>query len=201
MLNTKDAVKTFHRNPELQKQDEGNYIKGCMEGDRNSQLVLFKSLTPTLRGVVRRYTWNEEDVQDVLQEVFLRIFKNITFFDPNKSSLVTWACRIAINTAINEGHKRSRTVNGSTNIDISIQPNALESLALDDLISVLKTMPESLYTILNLYIVDGFDHNEISGMLGISAELSRQRLSRAKRWVKERFEMEGNDWKSKRKAR
>ncbi|MDG1261645.1 MAG: sigma factor-like helix-turn-helix DNA-binding protein, partial [Flavobacteriales bacterium] len=98
-------------------------------------------------------------------------------------------------------HKRCRTVNGSTNIDISIQPNALESLALDDLISVLKTMPESLYTILNLYIVDGFDHNEISGMLGISAELSRQRLSRAKRWVKERFEMEGNDWKSKRKAR
>ena len=66
-------------------------------------------------------------------------------------------------------------------------------MALEDLIALLKGMPSELYEVLNLILVDGFSHKEAASMLSISAELSRQRLTRARKWVTERFELSGGE--------
>jgi RNA polymerase sigma-70 factor (ECF subfamily) len=58
-------------------------------------------------------------------------------------------------------------------------------------------MPEEQHLVLNLHLVDGFSHKEIGDMIGITSEVSRQRLSRARKWVRDRFDLAGNELVSK----
>ena len=168
------------------------WIEGCKRGDRAAQKALFEWLVPYMRGAVKRYIWDDELVQDVLQEAFIRIFRNLERFDAEKGSLRPWAARIAVNVAITEGQKRSKVDYPRPNAEVAISPDVLERMAIEDIVKVLRTMPEEQYTVLNLHAFEGFSHDEIGEMMGITAALSRQRLSRARKWVKQRFEREGD---------
>ena len=75
---------------------------------------------------------------------------------------------------------------------MAISPDVLERMAVEDIVKVLRTMPEEQYTVLNLHAFEGFSHDEIGEMMGITAALSRQRLSRARKWVKQRFDRAGD---------
>ena len=176
---------------------EDDWLEGCLKGNRLSQRDAFRHLLPILRGVVRRYTWNEFDVQDILQEAFIKIFKNINQFDKKKGSFTSWSKRIAINTAINEGKKRMRHRVIDHDVSAPIEPDVIHKMSLDDLIQTLTAMPTDQYRVLNLHLVDGFSHKEIGEMLNITPDVSRQRLAKARRWIKWRFELSGNDLVSK----
>ena len=176
---------------------EDDWLEGCLKGNRRSQRDAFRHLLPILRGVVRRYTWNESDVQDILQEAFIKIFKNINQFDKKKGSFTSWSKRIAINTAINEGKKRMRHRVIDHDVSAPIEPDVIHKMSLDDLIQTLTAMPTDQYRVLNLHLVDGFSHKEIGEMLNITPDVSRQRLAKARRWIKWRFELSGNDLVSK----
>lgn len=173
--------------------DEDDWLLGCLEGNRRSQHDAFRHLLPILRGVVRRYTWNESDVQDILQEAFIRIFKSINQFDKTKGSFTSWSKRIAINTAINEGKKRMRHKIMEHDLPVPIEPDVIHKMGLDDLVQALTAMPTDQHRVFNLHLVDGFSHKEIGEMLNITPDVSRQRLSKARRWIKRRFELSGND--------
>lgn len=168
------------------------WIEGCKRGDRAAQKALFEWLVPYLRGAVKRYIWDDELVQDVLQEAFVRIFRNLDLYDAAKGTLRAWAARIAVNVAITEGQKRSKVVNPSVQAEAAISPDVLERMAVEDMVNVLRTMPEEQYAVLNLHAFEGFSHDEIGEMMGITAALSRQRLSRARKWVKQRFDRAGD---------
>ena len=173
--------------------DEDNWLEGCLGGNRQSQRDAFRHLFPILRGAVRRYTWNESDVEDILQEAFFRIFKSAKQFDKTKGSFTNWSKRIAINTAINEGKKRMRHRVIDHDVPVPIEPDVILKMGLDDLVQMLTAMPTDQYRVLNLHLVDGFSHKEIGEMLNITPDVSRQRLSKARRWIKRRFELSGND--------
>ena len=64
-----------------------------------------------------------------------------------------------------------------------ISPEVLGQLSDADLLAFLKTMPPNYFEVFNLYIIDGFNHKEIAGMLSIDESLSRKRLSRAREWL------------------
>lgn len=177
-----------HRNNE-----EDEWLEGCLEGNRRSQRDAFRHLLPMLRGVVRRYTWNESDVQDILQEAFIRIFKSTNQFDKTKGSFTNWSKRIAINTAINEGKKRMRHRVMDHDASVPIEPDVIRKMDLEDLVQTLTAMPTDQHRVFNLHLVDGFSHKEIGEMLNITPDVSRQRLSKARRWIKRRFELSGND--------
>jgi RNA polymerase sigma-70 factor (ECF subfamily) len=142
---------------------------------------------------VRRYTWNESDVEDILQEAFIRIFKSAKQYDKTKGSFTNWSKRIAINTAINEGKKRMRHRVIDHDVSVPIEPDVILKMGLDDLVQMLTAMPTDQYRVLNLHLVDGFSHKEIGEMLNITPDVSRQKLAKARRWIKMRFEMSGND--------
>ena len=175
------------------ERQEEDCIEGCVRGDSGAQKKLFGALFPYLKGAVRRYIYDEDVIQDVLQEAFIRIFKNLSTFDPKKGRLRIWAARIAVNVAITEGKRRQRIKELPGQASLEVSPSAFETLALGDLISVLRGMPEEQYAVLNLHIVEGYSHKEIGEMLGIASELSRQRLTRARKWVMERFNLSGGE--------
>ena len=176
---------------------EAHWLAGCIKGDRSAQREAFDALLPILRGVIRRYTRSEADVQDIIQESFIRIFKNMNQFDARKGAFTSWSTRVAINTAINEGKKRARHPNTNHEVHVPVDPDAIQNMALEDLINTLKGMPEEQHLVLNLHLVDGFSHKEIGDMIGITSEVSRQRLSRARKWVRDRFDLAGNELVSK----
>ena len=172
---------------------EAKWLDGCRKGDRNAQQEAFHALLPLLRGAVRRYTRNETHVQDILQEAFIRIFQNMNQFDERKGAFTSWSTRIAINTAINEGKKRARHQGVDLEVHIPVEPSVIQDMALEDLVNTLKAMPEEQHLVLNLHLVDGYSHKEISDMIGITSEMSRQRLTRARRWIRDRFEWSGEE--------
>jgi RNA polymerase sigma-70 factor (ECF subfamily) len=161
---------------------------GCLAGDPKAQRALFDFLLPYLRHAVQRYVWQEEEVQDVLQEAFVRIFRSLDQFDASKAQVQTWATRIAINQAITSGKRQAaRPEVRHSPEEAGEGPAVLEDLAAEDLLHELRRMPSELYEVLMLHAVDGHDHGEIAGMLGISVWSSRKRLSRARKWVKNHF--------------
>ena len=166
-------------------------LAGCLAGDPKAQRALFDFLLPYLRHAVQRYVWQEEEVQDVLQEAFVRIFRSLDQFDANKAQVQTWATRIAINQAITSGKRKAAQPQVLRGEDRSNErgegPAVLEDLAAEDLLHELRRMPPELYHVLMLHAVDGHDHGEVAELLGISVWSSRKRLSRARKWVKKHF--------------
>ncbi len=80
-------------------QTEKQLIQGCLNKDKKAQKKLFDSYSPILLGVCMRYTKNRSEAEDVLQEVFIKIYKSLGKFE-NKGSFEGWMKRIAVNTAI-----------------------------------------------------------------------------------------------------
>lgn len=166
-------------------------LAGCLAGDPKAQRALFDFLLPYLRHAVQRYVWEEEEVQDVLQEAFVRIYRSLDQFDASKAQVQTWATRIAINQAITSGKRKAARPQVLRGEDRSNErgegPAVLEDLAAEDLLHELQRMPPELYHVLMLHAVDGHDHGEVAELLGISVWSSRKRLSRARKWVKKHF--------------
>jgi RNA polymerase sigma factor (sigma-70 family) len=175
---------------------EQRWARDCGEGSRKAQKEVFEFLAPYLRGAVRRYIFDDEEVQDVLQEAFIRVFRSIHKFDAGRGTLRSWSARIAVNVAITEGKRRARQQALPGQVELQVEPKVLEDMALQDLVTELQGMPEDQYEVLNLHLVDGFSHKEISDMIGITVDLSRQRLARARKWVQTRFELSGDEMRS-----
>lgn len=171
-------------------------IKSCAAQNRKAQKQLYDLLLPYLRAVANRYLRDTSFVKDVLQESFIKIFKNLDSYDFNKAPIKQWAARITINCSINY----NKRVIGIPKEEFVVEKHqteaasvTLQSLTDEDLLRILKKMPAGFFEIFNLYVIDNYTHAEIAKMLNINESLSRQRLSRAKSWLKKKFN-EKNDW-------
>ena len=170
------------------------YIKGCLEGNRIAQRELYNCLLPYLNAICNRYLKNTALRHDVLQESFITIFKKIDQFNPALGAFHSWSSRIVINNCLknNQAIKKFSAYRTAP-LERTIDPEALSNLGIEDIERFLKTMPDKYYEVFMLYVVDGFDHRQIAEMLGITAELSRKRLARARIWMQERLERLGVD--------
>ncbi|MGB1383838.1 MAG: RNA polymerase sigma factor [Flavobacteriales bacterium] len=169
-------------------------VERCLNNDAVAQRGLFDSLLPYLKSAVRRYIWSEEDVQDVLQEAFLRIFRKLHQFDASKGQVQTWATKIAINAAISFGTKASKRSEQILSLTPETQePAVFNQFNAEALLQRLKALPRDQYEVLILHAVDGYSHDEIAALLNISSMTSRKRLSRAKQWIVSRFDVDGSE--------
>jgi len=180
----------------------GSLVQECLDGVPTAQRALFNRLLPYLKSAVRRYIWSETDVQDVLQEAFIRIFRNLDQFDQTKGQVYTWARKIAVNVAITEGIKESKRMSRLDSNSVTQEHefysdaqehDVLRKLDLESLLQRLQLMPRINYNVLFLYAVDGYSHDEIAAMMDITAVMSRKRLSRAKQWIVSRFYLDGTE--------
>lgn len=126
----------------------------------------------------------------MLQETFISLFKNLNQFDVHKASFKTWATRIAINYCLKANEKGKRNVTQELVLPIhepQLDPTVLGKLSNEELLLWMKKIPENYYAVFNLFVVDGFSHQEIAKILRIDESLSRQRLSRGKAWLKDKL--------------
>lgn len=162
----------------------------CLSNNRNAQKQLYDILLPYLNVICLRYLRNSSELSDVLQESFISIFKNLHQYDPGKASFKTWATKVTINNCLKNNDKRKQRATEELVIslhDPKVAPEAIKNISNKELLAWFKKMPESYYAVFNLYVIDGFSHQEISELLKIEESLSRKRLSRSRAWLKEKL--------------
>lgn len=166
-------------------------IQSCIDQNRTAQKELYLLLLPYLRAVASRYLKDNSYTKDVLQESFVKIFKNIQKYDPNKAPFKNWAARIAINTAFNYNERVTDTLTEEFILDIHepIEIESHETITDSLLMKLLKRMPKGYFEVFNLFVIDEYNHQEIALTLGISEALSRKKLSRAKNWLQKKHNM------------
>jgi len=135
-----------------------------------------------------RYTKDKNDALEILNDGFLKVFKNIDQYDAAKASLYTWMRRIMINTAIDFLRKKQVYYDMDVLLEgreeAGIENEALQKMSGGELLKAIRQLPATTCTVFNLYVIDGFSHREIATMLEISEGTSRWHLSEARRQLK-----------------
>lgn len=155
---------------------------GCQKGDPICQKELVMECSEMLFTVALRYMRDHFKAQDVLQDAFIRVFKSIQTFDPNKGNAKAWMRRIVINTALKALNKQQYTedIDATFGGYDAMDAEVVSQLQAEDLLEVVKSLPTMYRKVFNLSVIDGFNHKEIAEMLGINESTSRSNLTRAK---------------------
>ena len=154
------------------------------------QELLYKKFSPKMYGVCLRYSGNENDAGDLLQEGFIKIFKNLHKFR-GEGSFEGWIRRIFINTSIEYFRKRIKMHNLADIHEYEIEDTDLGSLDLlaeKDILHLVNELSPGYKTVFNLHVIEGYSHKEIAEMLDITEGTSKSQLSRAKAVLKKNLE-------------
>jgi len=137
-----------------------------------------------------RYTSNPDDALEILNDGFLKIFKEIYHYEPAYADVVSsfkgWLRKIMVYTAIdhyrkNQKHQMVTQLDTSVHHIPALYEDAIEKLSYEEIISAVQELSPAYRTVFNLFIIDGLSHEEIGNHLGISIGTSKSNLSKARK--------------------
>ena len=174
-------------------------IKGCITNDYKSQKRFYEHYYGFALKTVFRYIFQYEKATDVVNDSFVKIFNSLDKFQMGKEKsdtekiLMGWMKRTLINTAIDE-LRRQQSVPEIKELPDYIweerdkSQSADQRLLYKELICEVKRLPPSYRNVFNMFVLDGFSHNEIAKTLGISEGTSKSALAKAKAQLKKFLE-------------
>ena len=135
--------------------------------------------------VCMRYSDSRDEAVELLNESFMKIFKNLESFDLNKP-FKPWLRRILINTCINNFRKKKVefTVGLEEASDINASDDLLSGINYEEILGMIRKLTPAYRTVFNLYVIEGYKHEEIAEMLNISIGTSKSNLSKAKKHLR-----------------
>lgn len=176
--------------------DYTKLVKDCLRGIPAAQRELYNHFAESMLGVCYRYTRSMDDAEDVLQNGFVKVFKNLHQFK-HKGELGGWIRRIMVTTALNYLKKHT-----PYNRELSFEEDYLHpvadyhpelTLTAKELADLIRQLPPGYQTIFNLHAVEGYTHVEIGKMLGIHEGTSRSQYARARAllisWIEKKSEV------------
>ncbi|RFZ83528.1 RNA polymerase sigma factor [Mucilaginibacter terrenus] len=163
--------------------------EGCLKNDRKQQELLYKTLAPKMLAVCMRYAKDKDEAQDILQEGFIKMFKNMHNYR-GEGSLEGWIRRIMVHSAISR-YRKAKTmvlVDDFTeqNIPVSTSSNG-NGLEAKELMAMVQDLPTTYRSVFSMYAIEGYSHQEIGSKLGMSELLSRTTLHRARTILKNKL--------------
>lgn len=173
---------------------DNDLIEGSIQGDSRLQELLYKKYSGKMYGVCLRYAGNESDANDILQEGFIKVFKNLLKYR-GEGSFEGWIRRIMVNTAIEHFRRKKNTFSITETQEKSVEDvslNAMDNLALKDLLEIIDQLPEGYKMVFNMHVIEGYPHKEIAEILGITEGTSKSQLARAKGVLKKMLEQKVN---------
>ena len=145
------------------------------------QRLLFDHYAGKMMAICRRYTRDQMEAEDMLQDGFIKIFTKIS--QVNGGNLEGWMRQVFVHTCLSnwKNNKRLMFVNEDQGFKISMdEENGLQQMETHELLKLIDELPQGAKIIFNLFAVEGFQHKEIAGMLGITEGASRAQLTRAR---------------------
>ena len=170
---------------------EDDIIKGCIKGRTDCQRMLFEAYARKMMSVCLRYVANHHDAEDILQEAFIKVFAHIHQFK-FEGSFEGWLRRIVVNTALKALQKKKlhfAEVNETTVPVASTDAGAPSNLQAEQLMKMLNNLPDGYRIVFNLYVIEGYDHEEIAQMLNIQTSTSRSQLVKARKMLQQQITM------------
>ncbi|MCW3125719.1 MAG: polymerase, sigma-24 subunit, subfamily [Bacteroidetes bacterium] len=161
---------------------EQELIAGCITGDRKFQELLYHTYSSKMFSVCLRYANEYSAAEDLLQEGFVKVFKNIEKFR-SEGSFEGWIRRIFVNNSIEHFRKKANLYVVQETEALTYEyydDNALQKLMKDDLMKLIQSLSSGYRTIFNLYVIEGYSHKEIGEMLGVTEGTSKSQLARAR---------------------
>lgn len=168
-------------------------IRGCRLQDRPSQKEFYKKFYGLAISICHRYLSNNEDAVEAVNDGFLKIFKSIQHFVYEQAfieaMLTAWIKKIMVNTCIDRV-RRAKVIYLSEVSDQNIvgsgfgDMEAVSKLSNEEVLRIVSKLTPAYKSVFNLYVIDGYTHEEISGLLGISTGTSKSNLSKAREAIK-----------------
>ncbi len=158
----------------------------CKEGSQKAQFQLYKLYYKAMFSVSMRIVNDEAEAEDIMQEAFLKAFRKMDTYQ-GEVSFGAWLKKIVVNRSLDH-LKKKRVKFDEVNDRILQLPDREEECMEVDVEKIKKAiqqLPDGYRTVLSLYLIEGYDHDEISQILGISNSASRTQFSRAKSKLRE----------------
>ena len=169
-------------------------LDGCKKNNRSSQQELYLLLNSYAMGICLRYAENQQEAEELLQEGFIKLFRNIEKFETNRhadqlSALKGWFKRILINTCIDQYRKNRHntmtyTITEEFDIPAVNQATAIDQLSYKELVDAIRLLSPGYRQVFNLFVIEGLTHEDIAEKLGISIGTSKSNLSKAREKMK-----------------
>lgn len=161
-------------------------IEECRQGSQKAQFQIYKLYYKAMYNVSLRIVNDGFETEDVMQEAFLNAFKKIGTYR-GEVSFGAWLKKIVVNRSLDVLKKRKikfEEVNERTMEMADMEGLPLE-VDVKEIKKAIQSLPDGYRIVLSLYLIEGYDHEEISQILGISNSASRTQYSRAKSKLKE----------------
>jgi RNA polymerase sigma factor (sigma-70 family) len=162
-------------------------IDACKAGDRNAQFRIYKLYCKAMYNTSLRIVNDTMEAEDIMQEGFLQAFQRIHSYT-GEGSFGSWLKRIIVNKSLDSLRKRKNLVPLEDELlefpDIAEENREDEiMLKVSEVKEAIRELPEDYRLVITLFLLEQYTHEEISEILGISNNLSRTRLVRAKQKV------------------
>jgi RNA polymerase sigma factor (sigma-70 family) len=164
-------------------------VERCKQGDRKAQFELYRHYSKAMYNVCLRMVKNEADAEDVLQQAFLDVFTKLDTFR-YQSSVGAWIKRVVINNCINflkrtRFHFEELDPRHAEPYAAEEGDGAQERLTVDLVNRAMMELPDGYRLVFSLYLLEGYDHQEIGEILGVTEATSKSQFSRAKKKIRE----------------
>lgn len=174
-----------------QNQDIAILLERCKENNEKAQLTLYNKYYKSMFNVSYRIVGDSYLAEDVMQESFLKAFTKLDSFSGNVT-FGSWLKKIVVNTSINELKKTNKYQFESLNenieeVDLKEESENYSKLKTESILKTIQSLKPNYKIILTLFFIEGYDLEEISGILNITNENCRTMISRAKESLRKKL--------------
>lgn len=171
-------------------EKDKHIINGCRKGERKAQNLLFEKYQGLLFGICLRYAANEAEAEDMFQDGMILIFQNLYQYQPF-GSFIGWLRKVMVNNCLQHLRKRKNNFTlplVEQQLEVEETKEDKNPISEEQLLAFVQKLPTGYRTIFNLYVIEGYTHQEIGQYLSISANTSKSQLSRAKKLLRSLIE-------------
>ena len=157
-------------------------IEKCKNNDRKAQLQLYRQYCDAMFNVAFRFMKNTHDAEDVMQEAFIKAFQKLHQYKA-EVSFGAWLKRIVVNQSIDK-LKSQKLMFSTEDVQLEVVEEndwmVDDTITIDEIKTAIDQLPDKYRYVVMLYLLEGYDHDEISQILGITNTISRTHLHRGR---------------------
>ncbi len=165
------------------------HLEACQTNNRESQKIIYTSFYGYAMAICDRYTNKQENALEILNDGFLKVFKEVQNYKPAYADVVSsfkgWLRKIMVYTAI-DYYRKDQKNSVLTQLDNIVyqlpiaSEDAISKLSYDEIIKSIQELSPGYRTVFNLFIIEGLSHEEVAKELGITVGTSKSNLSKAR---------------------
>lgn len=145
-----------------------------------------------LGAICMRYTRNEQDAIELLNDGFLKIFKNVQQYDRTKGALYTWMSRIVTNCCIDFLRKQQEVYFSPVDEyaeEVQLDNRVLQNMDAQELLFLIRQLPPATQLVFNLHVIEGYPHKEIAEMLNMREGTSKWHVNEARKQLQKKLHL------------